>query len=193
MIDGGELGRVHLLEANHSAPLLFNPNLSSWRRDPVETPAGGMAALGVHQVDTFQYFAGPIAAVSVFSSRLLPAGNVDDTTAILFEFESGALGQLTTSQATGPRVDGAVHGAEASARNLGDGATLEIQRRGSENVETVAADTLDTVADELGEFAAAIRGEAVPETGGPEGKAVVAVFAAVVESSAQGRIVEVHR
>lgn len=193
MIDDGSLGELHHLEANHSAPLLFNPNLAAWRRDPVETPVGGMTALGVHQVDTLQYFAGPIATVSVFSTRLLPTGDVDDTSAIQFAFESGALGQLMTSQATGPRVDVAVHGTKASAWNLRDGATLEVQRRGSQEVETLPVGSLDTIAEELAEFAAAIRGETTPETGGSEGRSVVAVLEAIVESAQSGTTVSVHR
>ena len=85
---------------------------------------GGMAALGVHQVDTFHYLAGPVEGVFARSTRLLPEGEVDDTSTILFQFESGVQGQLFTSMATGPAVEVTVHGTEAIARNTGDGARL---------------------------------------------------------------------
>ena len=190
-VSSGELGEVHHLLAVHSAPLFFNPNLSAWRQRAEESPAGGMTALGVHQVDTFQYLAGPIARVMALSRRLLPGKEVDDTTVISFEFESGALGQLATSQATGPTVDVEVHGTKAIARNLGDGSVLTIQRRGSWDTEVVETEQLDTIRDEMAEFARGIRGEARPETGGSESRSVVAVLEAIIASANEARIVDV--
>jgi len=191
LIVSGELGAPLELSSTHAAPLLFNPNLAMWRRRLEETPVGGMAALGVHQVDTFHYLAGPMSGVFARSTRLLPEGEVDDTSTILFQFESGAQGYLFTSMATGPAVEVTVHGTEAVARNTADGARLTVQRRGStEQVETQLA-PIDTVADQLAEFAAAIRGEGKPETDGVEARKAVAVLEAVVESAAGNRWVEV--
>ncbi len=193
LIASGQLGDVHHLEANHSAPLMFNPNLASWRRRAEESPVGGMTALGVHQVDTFQYLAGPIARVAVMSARLLPEGEIDDTSVINFEFESGALGQLVTSQATGPAVDVQVHGTDASARNLGDGSALTLQKRGSTEIEMLDVAQEDTILDEMTEFVRVIKGETKPETGGEVGRSVVAVLEAVIESAATKSFVEVVR
>lgn len=50
---------------------------------------------------------------------------------------------------------------------------------------------LNTVVDELTEFAAAVRGETVSETGGVEGQEVVAVLEAIVASIEQDRSVDV--
>ena len=191
MIDGGELGAVHHLEANHSGPLALNPDLPAWRKDSAETPGGGMTAMGVHQIDTFQYFAGPIARASAVSTSLSPDWQSDDTTAVIFEFSSGVIGQLVTCQATGPVVDVAVHGRDASAWNLIDGAKLLVQQRGTTDRREVDTPVLDTIADELVEFAAAIHGEASPETDGAVGRSVVAVLEAVVESAASGASVDV--
>ena len=74
LIATGELGAPLEVSSTHAAPLLFNPNLAQWRRRLEETPVGGMAALGVHQVDTFHYLAGPIEGVFARSTRLLPKG-----------------------------------------------------------------------------------------------------------------------
>ena len=133
-----------------------------------ESPVGGMAALGIHQIDNFHYLAGSMGAVLAESTRLLPEGEVDDTTMISLRFESGALGHLFTSMATGPTVELTAFGTEAIARNTGDGARLTLQSRGSTEQTEVPLDPLDTVADQFGEFAAAIRGETQPETGGLE-------------------------
>lgn len=47
-------------------------------------------------------------------------------------------------------------------------------------------ETIDTVADELGEFVRAIRGEGTPETGGAEGLEVVGVLEAAIASNESG-------
>jgi predicted dehydrogenase len=191
LIESDSLGQVLELGAVHDAPLLFNPALAEWRRRLDETPAGGMSALGVHQIDTFHYLAGPIARVVALSKRSLPQGEVDDVTSILLEFVSGAVGTLSTSQATGPAVDVAVFGTDAIARNTGDGARLTIQRRGTTDQEDLEIAQIDTVADELDEFARSIDGQATPETGGVEARAAVAVLEAIVASAAERRWVDV--
>jgi predicted dehydrogenase len=191
LIDVGELGDLLQVNSTHAAPLLFNPNLALWRRKLEEAPVGGMAALGVHQVDTFHYLAGPITGVFARSTRLLPEGEVDDTSSIMFQFESGIQGHLFTSMATGPIVEVTVHGMEAVARNTGDGASLTLQRRGSTDQEPIPLEQLDTIADEVAEFVSAIRGKVKPETDGVEGRRSVAVLEAIVESAASNRWVEV--
>ena len=187
----GEIGAMLEISSTHAAPLLFNPNLAQWRRRLEEAPVGGMAALGVHQVDTFHYLAGPIIGVFARSERLLPEGEVDDTSTILFQFESGVQGQLFTSMATGPVVEVTVHGTDAIARNTGDGARLTLQRRGSTEQEEQPLESVDTIADQLTEFAAAIRGVVKPETDGGEARKTVAVLEAIVESAAGNEWVEV--
>jgi len=190
MMDREELGQILFFEANHSFPVLFFGALG-WRADPRELPAGGMTNLGIHQIDSFHYLTGPIAKVSAFSKKVFSTGDIDDTTSINLEFESGALGHLLTSTACGPVVDLTVHGTEGSAFNINDGERLLVARRGSpERVET-ELEPLDTVADELAEFAAAIEGETAPEVGGAEGREVIAVLEATVASIERNQPVEV--
>jgi len=190
-LDNGELGALLEISSTHAAPLLFNPNLTPWRRRLEETPVGGMAALGIHQVDTFHYLAGPIGGVYARSTHLLPEGEVDDTSTIVFEFVSGAQGHLFTSMASGPAVEVVAHGTEAIARNTGDGASLTLQRRGSIDLEDVPLQPLDTITDELVEFAKAINGERDPETDGVEARKAVAVLEAIIESVDTNRWIDV--
>ena len=140
---------------------------------------------------SFHFLTGPVAQVSAFSKRLFATGEIDDTTTINFEFESGALGHLLTSTASGPVIDLSVHGTEGSAFNIDDGARLLLARRGTADRIEHQLERLDTVVDELGEFAAAIRGEAVPETGGAEGREVIAVLEAIVASIKRNQPVDV--
>lgn len=191
MIDVGELGYVHSLQAHHSAPLLFNPELAAWRRSRDENPVGGMAALGVHQLDTFQYLAGPIVKVGTMSTRFLEDGEVDDVSVMNFEFESGALGQLLVTQAAGPIVDVVVNGTEATARNLMDGQMLTVQRRGSAEPESFDIQQTDTIAEEMSEFCGAINGQVSPETDGRVGRSIVAVLEAIITSAHQSSFVDV--
>ncbi len=191
-ISGGGLGSLLEVTATHSAPLLFNPNLSHWRRELAETPAGGMSALGVHQVDNFHYLVGEIARVFCWSRRMLPEGEVDDVTEVLFEFASGALGHLSTSMATGPVVELTAWGTDAIARSSQDGGQLTIQSRGDSEQVDVQIDPFDTIADELIEFASAVRGEGSPEIDGGEARRTVAVLEAIVQSAETDSPVDVN-
>ena len=191
MVDDGSLGTVLHVSANHAVGMLYKPDLPDWRQRRDELPAGGMTPLGVHQVDTFHYWAGPIARVSAFSTKRLTGNEIDDTTSIIFEFASGALGRLYTSVAHGKVLENDVQGTEQSVWNLEDGQRLEVVKRGESERTTIPVDANDTILEEVTEFAAAIRGETTPETGGAEGRAVVAVLEAIVESAATGRSVDV--
>ena len=177
-------------EANHSFPVIFKEVLG-WRSNPKELPAGGMTNLGIHQVDSFHYLTGPIATVSAFSKRVFSTAEIDDTTTINFEFESGALGHLVTLTASGPVIDLNIHGTEGSAFNVNDGERLLLARRGSPQRVEVELERLDTVVDELAEYAAAIRGETVPEVGGADAREVIAVLEATVASIERNQSVEV--
>jgi predicted dehydrogenase len=66
-----------------------------------------------------------------------------------------------------------------------------MQVRGSTEQEPVELEPLDTIADQLGEFAAAIRGQGAVETDGIEARRTVAVLEAIVESAAANRWVDV--
>lgn len=190
MIDTGELGFVLQLEGNQSVPGGFRPDLPAWRSDPAEVPAGSMTALGVHVVDTFLYFVGPMRAVSALSVRPMGRRAMDEATAVIAEFESGALGYIGTSYYTPNVATLAVHGTDASVWNEEDGARLFVERRGERDRAPVDVDALDTVADELREFAACVRTGTRPETGAPEAAEVVAVLEAIVTSMATGQPVK---
>ncbi len=191
MIDAVELGIVQHLNATYTVPVRFKPYVPEWRKRRTELPAGAMTPLGVHMVDTFRFLAGPIVRVAAFSKQLMPGGELDDTTTIVFEFASGPLGHLYTSLSSGPVIDLAVHGTEASAWNLSDGTAMAVLVRGEPERKAIEIPPFDAIADEIAEFAAAVRGGPPPETGGEEGRAVAAVLEAIVESAATGRIVDV--
>jgi predicted dehydrogenase len=193
MIDGGELGTLLQLEGFHTAAGGHKPDLPAWRRDPSECPYGGMTALGVHTVDTFHHFAGPARRVAAFSTKVAGMGTteLDEATTVMLEYDGGVLGTIGTTYFTAPIVTTAAYGSEGIAWNEEDGKRFFLQKRtdparGEQDVEQ-----LDTIVDELTEFARAIRGEATPETGATEGLEVAAVLEAIGRSIETASAVDV--
>ena len=191
MLTSGELGHLQYIEANISVPVAFKPDLPEWRKDPDQIPAGGMTPLGVHHVDTIQYLGGPITAVAALSKQVYGALEVDDVTAVLLELESGPLAYLVTMLATAGVNTVTVYGSDAVAWSEEDGTRLFVQRRGEPSRSELEVAPIDTIADEMDEFADCIRSGAQPETGPDEAVPVVDVLEAIVESAAGRRIVEV--
>ena len=190
MIEAGTLGTILQLDGVHNAPGGHRPDLPAWRRDPAESPFGGMTGLGVHTVDTFHYLVGRARRVFAFSTRFAGQLAIDDATVVLLEYEGGPLGAITTNYFTSPVVSLSVFGSEAAAWNEEDGARLFLQPRTSSTRQEQAIDTIDTIADELTEFAAAIQGDVLPETGVEEGIEVAAVLEAIGRSVATGGAIE---
>ena len=190
MIDSGELGVLHQLEANLSLPMGFEPK-QGWRNDPAECPAGSMTGLGVHMIDNLQYLAGPAKKVAAFSKKVLGKTNLDDTTSIIIEYENGPLGYIGSTFVIPKICDTAAFGTKMRAYSEEEGGKLYVAKVGEEARTEVDVVGGDALADEMGEFCRCARGEATPETGGPEGLEVVAVLEAVVRSATTGQVVDV--
>jgi predicted dehydrogenase len=101
-IADGQLGTLQHVEATFAAPGGFRYQPGTWRADPDESPAGGMAGLGIHVIDAMIHMFGRIKAVCVNSTRRSVATDVDDTTSMLLWFENGMSGYLGTLMATAP-------------------------------------------------------------------------------------------
>ncbi|HKZ20120.1 MAG TPA: Gfo/Idh/MocA family oxidoreductase [Acidimicrobiia bacterium] len=183
LIDDGEIGEIETLEANHSLPNRLAEG--AWRWDEEESPLGSMTSLGIHQIENFHYLAGPITRVAAVSrrGRTVP---IDESTAMVFEFASGAVGALVSSFFTPWRISLSVHGTEGAAFADRDGATLSYQRRGESEPAEIQLSEFDAVTDQLIEFATCIRSGSHPEVSGAEGLAVVAVLEAAQRSATSG-------
>lgn len=191
LIDDGSIGDIQMLEANHSLPNGFRMPDEAWRWNPEQSPLGSLTSLGLHQIDTFHYLAGPIAGVSVRTRAGRGDVTIDEATALLFDFESGAVGTLLTSFFTPWHISLSVHGTEGAAFADHDGSTLEFQRRGENERSPRPLEAMDGVADQLVEFADSVRGMKSPEVDGEMALAAIAVMEAGVESSRTGRRVAV--
>ncbi|MGH3651258.1 MAG: Gfo/Idh/MocA family protein [Acidimicrobiia bacterium] len=183
LLDEGSIGDIESLEANHSLPNRIPEN--AWRWDEEESPLGSMTSLGIHQIENFHYLAGPITRVGAVSRRGRSV-SIDEATALVFEFASGAVGTIVSSFFTPWRISLAVHGTEGAAFADRDGATLSYQRRGENAPTEIPLAEVDAVADQLVDFAGSVREGKRPEVSGAEGLAVVAVLEAAKRSVTTG-------
>src|SRR5436305_9394909 len=60
MVEAQEFGTVLHVEANFSAPGALSYTPERWRASRVESPAGALAALGIHMIDTMTWLFGPV-------------------------------------------------------------------------------------------------------------------------------------
>ena len=176
----GELGTVVLAEANFSLPGKLPP--SAWRAQRARNPGGPIMQLGIHHVDTLAYLLGPIARTSGRFAHVHTDAEIDDAGVATLEFESGALGVVTGSYVSPHTFSLRLLGSDGVLDYRADlGAVWPDATRVDEvstltlNGEPVVFEPRDMLAEELAEFAAAARGEAVVETGAAEGIAALRV------------------
>jgi predicted dehydrogenase len=109
---------------------------------------------------------------------------------VLLEYESGPIASINTTYFAPPVVSLSVFGSDAAAWNEEDGSRLYTQLRSDPGRTEHEVETIDTMQDEIVEFARCIAGEAEPETGMPEAIEVAAVLEAIGRSVASGSVVE---
>jgi len=190
-IQEGKFGKLVNAEANISRDRLGKIDLNSWRYQAQGMPGGVMLQIGIHYTDVLEYLMGPIKAVSGRFVQLVLPGDNPDVASLILEHENGAQSTLNASYASaGEYYLMNIYGKEATAfYDLHQG--LRIFNRSSNKVEAVSTPKNDAIADELDEFAAAVRGEAEPEMDGERSTRSLAVILAGIRSAKEGRRVEV--
>ncbi len=190
-IDAGEFGRLVQAECNISRDREGQFELGHWRYQADAMPGGVMLQIGIHYTDVLTYIMGPIAAVSGRTAQLVLPGDNPDVANLILEHESGAISNLTASYASASEYYLMnIYGKTATAYyTLFDG--LRVLYRGEKAPQAVACEKNDTIAEELEEFADAVRGGAAPEMEGEAATSSLAVIRAGVRSSKEGRRVEV--
>jgi len=178
-------------EANISRDRLGQFEAGHWRYSAEGMPGGVMLQIGIHYTDVLEYLLGPIKAVSASVAQLVLPGENPDVASMALEHENGALSTLNASYASaGEYYLMNIYGKEATAfYDLSQG--LRVQRRGAKAVDPVPCPKNDPIAEELEEFAAAVRGEGEPEMDGERATASLAVLLAGITSAREGRRVTV--
>jgi predicted dehydrogenase len=119
-IKSGALGTIMHAEGNYSHDWLANAPAEGWRSAPEETRAGGMTGMGIHVLDCFREFVGPMTRVAALSKRRALPLATGDTTAALVEFANGATGTLATTLKTPFVWRFAVYGENAWAESVSE-------------------------------------------------------------------------
>src|SRR5689334_6698959 len=189
-IDAGRFGRLVNAEANISRDRLGKVDLSSWRYQAAGMPGGVMLQIGIHYTDVLEYLLGPIQSVRGQLARLVLPGDNPDVASLILQHENGALSTLNASYASASEYYLLnVYGKEATAYyDLHNG--LRLSKRGEAEPMRVSYAKIDTLVEQLEEFAAAVRGEGQVEVGGDFATRSLAVIRAGILSAQQGR--EVH-
>jgi len=199
-LQGGRLGKVVAMVAQHTTSTAQFVALDNWRAAPEEAPGGALTAVGVHALDHMIEFAGRVRDVRCVTARNYP-GHSDDTTTIMLRFSSGATGLIFCSVATATNFEFTLYGsnglAEISRSDLSRlrfapmSTTAPTGRVPAPPDEIFEHSGFDTLRAELTAFARAIRGGEsypVPLEDVLHG---MEVFDALVESAKTGAIVVV--
>ena len=191
-IEAGVFGKLVNAEANISRDRLGKIDLNSWRYTAAGMPGGVMLQIGIHYTDVLEYLVGPVKAVSGRFVRLVLPGDNPDVASLVLEHENGALSTLNASYASASEYYLMnIYGKEASAYyDLHQG--LRWLRRGTEKSAPVAVQKNDPIAEELDEFADAVRGDGQPEMDGEKSTRSLAVLLAGIQSAREGRRVEIE-
>ncbi|HEY4371347.1 MAG TPA: Gfo/Idh/MocA family oxidoreductase [Burkholderiales bacterium] len=155
-VESGVLGTLLHIEGN-----LSNENSRAtyreWRGKPENSPGGSLTATGIHILDAFVHLMGPASRITAsYTSR--PGAEVQDSMAMLFEFESGATGLLASVRPTPVfwRVHAFGSTGSAEARGTDD---LELRLSG-QKPRLIPGQPLNALAFELEAFADAVAGVA---------------------------------
>tara|TARA_R110002110_G_scaffold2756_5_gene13424 strand:- start:36235 stop:37242 length:1008 start_codon:yes stop_codon:yes gene_type:complete len=189
LIDSGELGRVSLAEGVFSNDNGLKLKPGAWRTDPAEIPGGCLMQIGIHQIDNLLYLLGDAGEVTAYFNRLETEPEIEDVTALLMQFKSGAVGYVAADYISPRRFTLSIHGTKANAFFDMDNDGLRIQRTGETAPSPVEYAPADHLLVELEDFADAVTEGRKPEIDGRDGLFPLAVVLAAAKSSNERRSV----
>jgi predicted dehydrogenase len=188
-IAAGTIGKVRHIEGQFSGPPSYQTEPGNWRANQVESPAGSMAARGVHVIDSMVHLAGLAETVFAFSGRLQHEIDVDDTTSCLLRFAGGVTGYLGTLHATAAFYRIHAFGSKGALEMRGETELLVSDLAG--NVERVTFDVADKERAVLEAFADGVAKDTAFVIAPEEIVNTVAVMQAVTASSRSGEAVTI--
>lgn len=191
MAESGEFGEILHIETNFSAPSALNWTEGHWRANRTESPAGGLAGLGIHMIDLFTHLGGRATRVLANARRRVLKVEFEDTTSALFDLASGATAYLGTMCVAPLAVVCNVYGTKANTFAHVDANELRLQPTVGKSTAR-PLEPIDTLLAELEEFADACAGKVTFRVRPEEAIHTVAVMEAIATSAAEaGRAVEI--
>lgn len=211
LIAAGAIGDPIQIEGNMSQNLGFTltPESFRWRGDDTGCPAGGLMTMGIHFVDLFNHFLGPVDSVFSYFNKLYIEAPVEDVGATVCRFESGVLGYLGSNYASPRACYIYAYGTEANLRcsitlqelpfeqyllrwQLIDNDTrMEIFEKGKTGSRDLSLEIGNPVLEEVDEFADCIKTGKRPETDGEGALIALAYIRAAIESAGTGQQVTI--
>jgi predicted dehydrogenase len=201
-IDDGRLGTIAHCYGEQNSPAGLFMDARSWRADSAEAPAGGMTAMGVHNLDAMIHLFGRIDEVYAASIRRAIAYDAEDTTSVMLGFANGMSGVLMCCLATAVSYRLVAFGSKGCAELVTPDLEFRFTpipeampagRHTQAKPEIISNPGFNGLLAELEGFAAAIRGEKPYPIAPEEVLHGVAAFEAIVQSTAARRPVRVAR
>ncbi len=198
MLERGALGRLLMVDANISSSTGVGIEPSEWRWERSECPGGPLIQIGIHHIDTLQYWLGPIVRVQGWQKHRFLAAPIDDTTVTLLEFENGMLGYLGSGYASAGAAWIRIYGDAAVGvydryRGLSfDGQPLEGQPEDWAVPPASFADPIEMIQEALVDFSRAVRTGGQAEVGAREALSALAVVLGAVQSGKTGKAVDIR-
>lgn len=147
----GKLGTVSAAHARHShgGPEVYyagiqeileeEPEDALWFFDAEQADVGAVFDMGVYAIANLVTILGSVRAVTARCTTVAKPTKLEDTAALLLDFENGALGTAETGWCDPARsTEFSVHGTEGKVVSLGRGGTLTHFRPGSKTDEDAA-------------------------------------------------------
>ena len=190
-IEIGDFGKLVQAEANISRDREGKFELGHWRYTSEGMPGGVMLQIGLHYVDVLTMLLGPVESVSGMASQLVLPGDNPDVGSLMMTHENGAISTLSTSYASASEYYLMnIYGKRMSAHyNSFDG--LRALNQGETEQKAVNVKKIDTLVEELVEWADAANGDGMPEVGGIGATESLAVVKAGIKSAKEERHVKI--
>jgi len=201
-VEKGRFGRIHSANCTvrWARPQEYYdqaPWRGTWAMD-----GGAFMNQASHYVDLIQWLAGPVGSVAAMTATQERKIEAEDSGAAVLRFQNGAIGVLDVTMLTYPR------NLEGSLTILGSRGSVKIGGTAVNRVDTWLFEDYDDD-DKLIESAATtpptvygfghqgyyrnvlrvLRGEAVPDTDGREGRKSLEIILAIYESARTGKVV----
>lgn len=180
----GEIGEVTMVTAHMgSNGGIAQSNTGTWRSDPRNVPGGSLNLLGIHMLDCVNAVLGRPLSVSASLACLKSGFGMTDTTSMTVNYESGAMGSVTSSYASSHHDSLIIYGTEANLAATEKG----LHRMCKRELVEVELSTVSSARVLVGQFCRAIRNGTPPEVPGEDGLLLVGMIEAAIRSSNEGR------
>ena len=191
LIEKGTIGTPVMAEGNYSHNLGLELTSTAWRWYEKGAPSGPLIQVGIHLIDTLQYFFGPVEQVSSAFSKAFTPSQIPDVTSTTLYFENGLVGYVGSAYVIPFNLHLNVYGTEANLfSDYSKG--LFLQKKSSKEKKCIEPEGIDTrnaetIREELDEFVECIREGKKPEVDGEEALRVLAVVHAAIQSYKEKR------